>query len=169
MPLSYFVTVCKTYKDTETETQGKRKKGKVQKMSSSLNFINPEDELLYKVRIKVICFSTRWIVLAPVSRKSRNVSGDISLSITSKWRRSETRNVAVMLFFIPFKTYQKTSFTGWAGRSFTNRFSGQKSFWDFQETGPWWQTHMLAIMVICDSSQLIKGFLLFIAGKSVVL
>lgn len=48
MPLSYFVTVCKTYKDTETETQGKRKKGKAQKMSSSLNFINPEDELLYK-------------------------------------------------------------------------------------------------------------------------
>ena len=70
MPLSYFVTVCKTYKDTETETQGKRKKGKVQKMSSSLNFINPEDELLYKVRIKVICFSTRGIILAPVSRKS---------------------------------------------------------------------------------------------------
>lgn len=48
MPIAYFVTVCKTYKDIEVKTQGKRKKGKVKKMTSALNFINPEDEELLK-------------------------------------------------------------------------------------------------------------------------
>ena len=53
MPITYFVTVCKTYKDIEVKTQGKRKKGKVKKMTSALNFINPEDEELLKVKIIV--------------------------------------------------------------------------------------------------------------------
>ena len=42
----------------------------------------------------------------------------------------------VILIFIAFTTHKKTIFTGQAGRSFTNGFSGPKSFRDFRETGP---------------------------------
>ena len=45
-----------------------------------------------------------------VSRKSRNFSGDIILFVSSKVRRLEARNFAVIFIFIPFTTYEKTSF-----------------------------------------------------------
>ena len=48
-----------------------------------------------------------------------------------------TWNFAVILIFIPFTTYEKISFGEWAGRSFTNGFSGPKSLRDFRKTGPW--------------------------------
>ena len=73
----------------------------------------------------------------PVSRKSRNFSGDRSLFITSKWRRSETRNIAVILIFVPFTTHQKTSFQHRiSGSEFYKWLFGPKSFRDFWETGP---------------------------------
>ena len=65
------------------------------------------------------------------------ISGDIILFVSSKRRRLQGRNLAVILFFIPFTTYQKTSFTEEADRSFTNGFAGPKSFRDFPETGFW--------------------------------
>ena len=43
----------------------------------------------------------------PVSRKSRNFSGDIILFVSSKRRRLEARNFAVIFIFIPFTTYEK--------------------------------------------------------------
>ena len=46
--------------------------------------------------------------LGPVSRKSRNFLGDIILFVSSKRRRLEARNVAVILIFIPFTTYKRT-------------------------------------------------------------
>ena len=52
------------------------------------------------------------------------ISGDLNLFVSSKSRRLEARNFAVILIVIPFTTYQKTSFTELAGRSFTNGFSG---------------------------------------------
>ena len=67
---------------------------------------------------------------APVARFSKvpklfgRISGDLILFVSSKWRRLEARNFAVILIVIPFTTYQKTSFTELAGRSFTNGFSG---------------------------------------------
>ena len=64
------------------------------------------------------------------------ISGDIILFVSSKRRRLEARNFAVILIFIPFTTYEKTSFTEKAGRSFTNGFSDPKSSRDFRETGP---------------------------------
>ena len=64
------------------------------------------------------------------------ISADIILFVSSKRRRLEARNFAVILIFIPFTTYEKTSFTEKAGRSFTNGFSGPKSSRDFRETGP---------------------------------
>ena len=39
------------------------------------------------------------------------ISGDIILSVSSKRRRLEARNLAVIFIFIPFTTYEKTSFT----------------------------------------------------------
>jgi len=39
--------------------------------------------------------------------------------------------------FIPLATYEKTTFTIYAGRSFKNGFSAPKRFRDFRETGPW--------------------------------
>ena len=39
------------------------------------------------------------------------ISGDIYLFVSSKRRRLEARNFAIILIFIPFTTYEKTSFT----------------------------------------------------------
>ena len=64
------------------------------------------------------------------------ISGDIILFVSSKRRRLEARNFAVILVFILFATYEMTSFTEQAGRSFTNGFSDAKSFRDFREKGP---------------------------------
>ena len=41
----------------------------------------------------------------------RAYSGDIILFVSSKRRRLEARNFAVIFIFIPFTTYEKTSFT----------------------------------------------------------
>ena len=65
-----------------------------------------------------------------------HVSGDIILFVSSKRRRLEARNFAVILIFIPFTTYEKTSFTESAGRSSRNGISGPNGFPDFEETGP---------------------------------
>ena len=70
--------------------------------------------------LKVIHFSNLTVLrktvetgLGSVSRKSRNVfgsiSGDIILFVSSKRRRLEARNFAVILIFIPFTTYEKNS------------------------------------------------------------
>ena len=73
----------------------------------------------------------------PVSRKSWNLSGDIILFVSSRRSRLAARNFVVILIFIPFTTYEKTSFTELAGRSFMNGFSGPESFRNFRGTGPW--------------------------------
>ena len=39
------------------------------------------------------------------------ISGDISLFVSSKRKRIQARNFAVIFIFIPFTTYEKTSFT----------------------------------------------------------
>ena len=46
-----------------------------------------------------------------VPKLSGHVSGDIILFVPSKRRRLEARNFAVILIFIPFTTYERTSFT----------------------------------------------------------
>ena len=58
----------------------------------------------------------------------RQLLGDIILFVSSKQRRLEARNFAVILIFVPFTTYQKTSFTEYAGRNFRNGFSGPKHY-----------------------------------------
>ena len=45
-----------------------------------------------------------------VPRLFGRISGDIILFVSSKRRRLEARNVAVIFIFIPFTTYKKTSF-----------------------------------------------------------
>ena len=64
------------------------------------------------------------------------ISGCITVFVSSKRRCLEARNFAFILIFIPFTTYEKTNFPELAGRSFTNGFSGPKSFPNFQEMGP---------------------------------
>ena len=68
-----------------------------------------------------------------VPRLFGRISGDIILFVSLKRRRLEARNFAVILIFIPFTTYEKTSFTEWAGHSFTN---GRNVFWTFEKRAP---------------------------------
>ena len=82
------------------------------------------------------CGSAPGACFSKVPKLFGRISGDIILFVSSKRRRLEARNFAVILIFIPFTTYEKTSFTEKAGRSFTNGFSGPKSSRDFRETGP---------------------------------
>ena len=46
-----------------------------------------------------------------VPKRFGRISGDTILFVSSKRRRLEARNVAVILIFIPFTTHEKTSFT----------------------------------------------------------
>ena len=64
------------------------------------------------------------------------ISGDINPFVSSKLRRLEARNFVVFFSCFPFTSYEKTSFAELVVRSFTNGFSGPKSFRDFQVTGP---------------------------------
>ena len=46
-----------------------------------------------------------------VPKRFGRTLGDIILFVSSKGRRHEARNFAVIFIFIPFTTYEKTSFT----------------------------------------------------------
>ena len=46
-----------------------------------------------------------------VPKLFERISGDIILFVSSKLRRLEARNFAVIFIFVPFTTYKKTSFT----------------------------------------------------------
>ena len=63
------------------------------------------------------------------------ISGDIILFVYAQRRRLEAWNFAAVFSFIPFTTYEKSSFTEEAGLSFTNGSSGPKRFREFRETG----------------------------------
>ena len=57
----------------------------------------------------------------PVSPKSRNFSGAFQVT---KGRRLKAQNFVVILIFLPFTTYEKTSFTELVHRTLRNGFSG---------------------------------------------
>ena len=98
-----------------------------------------------------------WIVVSPwhstlyilgpgarfskVPRLFGRIAGDLVLFVINVPRRLEIRNFAPILIFISFTTYEKIRFKEWAGRSFTNGFSGPKSLRDFRETGPGRPSH----------------------------
>ena len=71
-----------------------------------------------------------------VPKGFRCLWGDKFSSVSVKQRCLEGQNFVVVLVFVPHTTYEKTSFTEQMGWSFTNGFSGLKSFKDFQETHP---------------------------------
>ena len=50
--------------------------------------------------------------LSKVPKLFGRISGDIILFVSSKRRCLKARNFAVILIFIPFTAYEKTSFTG---------------------------------------------------------
>mgnify|MGYP000306102156 CR=1 FL=1 len=64
------------------------------------------------------------------------ISGDIIHFVSSKRRPLEVRNFAVIFIFILSTTYEKTSFTEYAGRSFTNGFLARKVFGTFEKRAP---------------------------------
>ena len=78
--------------------------------------------------------------LRPVSRKSRTFRvhfGWHSSLCIFKTKASQGTKLCSYFNFSPFTTYEKTSFTEWASRSFRNGFPGPKSSRDFRETGHW--------------------------------
>ena len=72
----------------------------------------------------------------PVSRKSRNFSGDKNLFVSSTGTRFVLWNFAVILSFLLSATYWKSGFSRQAVHSFRNYFSGPISYRVFRETAP---------------------------------
>ena len=64
------------------------------------------------------------------------ISGDIILYVSSKLRPLEARNFAVIFIFNPFTTYEKTSFTEWAGLSLRMAFQARKVLGTFEKRAP---------------------------------
>ena len=64
------------------------------------------------------------------------ISVDIIRFVYSKRRPLEAGNFAVILLFIPFTTYEKTSFIELAGWSLTNGFRARKVFGTFEKQAP---------------------------------
>ena len=60
------------------------------------------------VRVSV---SRSGACFSKVPKRFGRISGDIILFVSSKRRRVEARNFAVIFIFISFTTYEKTSFT----------------------------------------------------------
>ena len=93
----------------------------------------------FVVFIRLIALSILWTTGARFSKVPslfERISGNIVLFVSSKPRRLEARNFTPISIVIPFTTYEMTRFTEWAGRSFTNGFSGPKSLRHFRETRP---------------------------------
>ena len=83
--------------------------------------------------------NTHQCGLWPVSLKSWNFLGAFwvtQFSLCLQNQGISRHETMVVLIFIPFTAYQRTSFTEQAGQSYTNGFSGPKSFRDFRGTGP---------------------------------
>ena len=60
---------------------------------------------------QVILGSSPGACFLKVPKLCGRISGAMILVVSSKRRRLEARNFAVILIFIPFTTYAKTSFT----------------------------------------------------------
>ena len=56
-------------------------------------------------------FKETGACLSKVPKRFGRISRDIILFVSSKRRRLEARNFAVIFIFIPLTTYEKTSFT----------------------------------------------------------
>ena len=77
-----------------------------------------------RVHVNVGELVTPGACFSKVPKLFGRILGDIILLVSLKRRRLEARDFAFILDFIPFTTYEKTSFTEYVGRSFTNGFSG---------------------------------------------
>ena len=75
----------------------------------------------------------------PVARFSKvpklfgRISGDIVLFVFSKRRRLRARNLAVILIFLPFTTYEKTSFPNERVGVLGTAFRARKVFGAFEK------------------------------------
>ena len=79
-------------------------------------------------------------LLGPVSLKSRNffgrISGDIILLVSSKRRRLEAQNLAVILIFHSLTTYQKKQLYRISGSEFYEWLVGPEKFAGLSRNGP---------------------------------
>ena len=73
--------------------------------------------------------------LVPVSQKSRNFSDDLILFVSSKRRRSETRNFASTLFF-PFTNYERPALQNKRAGVLRKAFRARKIFGTFEKRAP---------------------------------
>ena len=73
--------------------------------------------------------------LVPVSQKSRNFSDDLILFVSSKRRRSETRNFAGTLFF-PFTNYERPALQNKRAGVLRKAFQVRKIFGTFEKRAP---------------------------------
>ena len=64
------------------------------------------------------------------------ISGDIILFVSSKRKRLEARNFAVIFIFTPFTTYEKTSFAGRSRTYFYEWLFGHEKFSGLSRNGP---------------------------------
>ena len=120
---------------TEPERASISREGQVARTSGKYN-ASKLSNLITKTSVQERISSLRFCqrsgaCFSKVPKLFGRISDDVILFVSSKRRRLEARNFAVIFIFIPFTTYEKTSFTVQAGRSFTNGFSGPKSFRDF--------------------------------------
>ena len=72
----------------------------------------------------------------PVSRKSRNFSGDISLFISSKWRHSETWSIAVNLISFPLQHIKRPALQNKRVGVLQMAFLAWKVFGTFEKRAP---------------------------------
>ena len=116
-----------------------------------------------------ICYIFYWsgARFSKVPKLFGPISCDRILFVSSKRRRLEARNFAAIFIFIPFTTYEKTRFTEYAGRNFTNGFSGPKTYRDFRETGPWPEL-LEACMVSANQRELPRKGIDFDTSKPMV-
>ena len=68
----------------------------------------PGSAVIRGLSLLVLYFGARF---SKVPKLFGRISGDIILFVSSKRRRLEARNFAVIFIFNPFTTYEKTSFT----------------------------------------------------------
>ena len=94
-----------------------------------LSFLASEDIYIESPSGSGACFSKVPKLYGPFS--------GVTIPFVSQARRGfKSSNFTVTFLFVTLKTCQKISFPNQAAGTFTNGFSGPKSFRDFRETGP---------------------------------
>ena len=99
------------------------------------------------VEILQICPGARF---SKVPKVFGPISGDIILFVSSKRRRLEARNFAVIFTFIPFTTYEKGQLYRISGSEFYEWLFGPEKFAGLSRNGPQGPVGKSPIKLILD-------------------